>query len=173
MTENDNGKEINNAMAINEIGLEIEQLQDQIKTLRDQCDDKWLEIAKKETAPLKLFNKLIFGMDDLLLCVMSNSNNDVDRVLEAITTYDSSFAPELRRLGLYWAEWYQVLEYYRYFLTHRKFSGADYRSIHKQFARWLGDTVGKDESAYILAQAYYTWYEGKMSSKAGLDLSLD
>ena len=166
-------KELKFAMAVNESGLKIQQFQDQVKAINDKCHDEQMKVATKETAALKLDGKLLWGLDDLLLKALTNSNCDDFRVLEAITQFECTYASDVRHLGQYWKGWYQALLYYRYFLIQRKFSGANCLRVHNQFVKWLGDTIGQDNYAYPLAKAYNTWYFSREATVTDRNFELD
>lgn len=111
MIENNDDKELRNAMDINKDDQNLKQLKDQMQDLQNQCNAAQLTIAGKGTEALKIYDELVRGMDDSFLGVLSNGDVDDDfHLLEAITSYDHKYASELRRLSRYWSSWYETLE---------------------------------------------------------------
>lgn len=165
MPENNDDKEFRNAMAINKDKGSLDQIKNQMTSVQNEFNATQLSIAGKGTDALKLYDKLVRGMDDSLLGVLSNGDVDDDfHLLEAITSYDHKYASELRRLSRYWSAWYEVLECYKYFLTHRKYGLGGYTFIHETFVRWLADVIGESATAYTLAEAYNVWFDAKAAT---------
>lgn len=165
MIENNDDKELRNAMDINKDDQNLKQLKDQMQDLQNQCNAAQLTIAGKGTEALKIYDELVRGMDDSFLGVLSNGDVDDDfHLLEVITSYDHKYASELRRLSRYWSSWYETLEYYKYFLMHRKYGVGGYTFIHVTFVRWLKDIIGESATAYTLASSYNVWLDAKMAT---------
>lgn len=166
MVENNiSDKELQNAMSINKDSQNLNQIKDQMTSVQNDYDAMQLSIAGKGTDALKLYDNLVRGMDDCFLKVLSDSGLDDDfHLLEVITDYDREYASDLRHLSRYWLEWFETLEYYKYFLTHRKYGVGGYTFIHETFVRWLKDVIGESATAYTLATAYNVWFDAKMAT---------
>lgn len=162
---NINDKEFQNAMSINKDNQSLTQIKDQMTSIQNEYNATQLSIAGKGTDALKLYDELVRGMDDCFLKVLSDSGLDDDfHFLEMITDYDREYASDLRHLSRYWPVWYETLEYYKYFLTHRKYGVGGYTFIHETFVRWLKDVIGESATTYTLAVAYNVWFDAKMAT---------
>ena len=166
MVENNiSDKELQNAMSINKDSQNLNQIKDQMTSVQNDYDAMQLSIAGKGTDALKLYDNLVRGMDDCFLKVLSDSGlDDAFHLLEVIADYDREYASDLRHLSRYWLEWFETLEYYKYFLTHRKYGVGGYTFIHETFVRWLKDVIGESATAYTLATAYNVWFDAKMAT---------
>lgn len=165
MTENNDDKELQNALAIIEDGETLDQLKEQLSSVQNQYDVNLLATAGKETKGLKLYDKLVHAMDDCFLKVLSNSDIDDDfHRLLAITTYKHEYEHELHHLNQYWPAWCDTLLSYGYFLIQQEFGMGGYTYIHVTFERWLKKTMNENSTPYTLAKAYNIWEHTRMAT---------